>query len=34
MIISITIEIEVLGLDEICEDIIENLRVKGLSQHH
>lgn len=34
MIISITIEIVVLGLNEICEDITENLRVKGLSRHH
>lgn len=31
--ISITAEVEVLGLDEVIEVITENLRLKSLSQH-
>lgn len=33
MIISIIIKIEVLGLNEICEDITEESKSEGLSQH-
>lgn len=28
-----TVEVEVLGLDEVIEDMTENLRLKSLSQH-
>lgn len=31
--ISVTVEVEVLGLDEVIEDIRENLRLKSLRQH-
>lgn len=31
--ISITMEVEVLGHDEVIEDITGSLRAKGLGQH-